>query len=67
MREIETCAVCGVEHEDGVPCPYGVTDVCPVCAELECICDILEEFPLGPDTPDLPEESAADYWIGMGA
>lgn len=40
--EIDTCEVCGAEH-DG-PCPFASTEVCPECGEVECVCDFDPDF-----------------------
>ena len=56
IHEIETCAVCGVEHQmvggQPEPCPYGVTDVCPICAEIECTCDFFQALEEGISMPE---------------
>lgn len=55
--EPDTCPTCGAEHEG--MCPYEATMVCPICAEVDCICDLLEEFPLGPPEYDFEEYDSA--------
>lgn len=46
----DTCPTCGVDHEGA--CPFGTTDVCPVCGEVVCICDFFEDPLEGIEFPE---------------